>query len=92
MNNSRVFLHTSKFEGGATVLQEALYSGCQVVSTIAVSNGQAIPNFHYAADTENLAASVKSSLVSGRDVMRSEPFTMEETIGVVFKTIYGSDS
>jgi glycosyltransferase involved in cell wall biosynthesis len=32
MNDSKLFLHTSYFEGNSTVLMEALYSGCKVVS------------------------------------------------------------
>ena len=32
MNDARVFLHPSTYEGNATVLAEALYAGCQVVS------------------------------------------------------------
>ena len=33
MNQSKLFLHTSHYEGNSTVLMEALHSGCQVVST-----------------------------------------------------------
>lgn len=33
MNQSKLFLHTSHYEGNSTVLMEALYSGCQVIST-----------------------------------------------------------
>jgi glycosyltransferase involved in cell wall biosynthesis len=32
MNNSKVFLHPSTYEGNSTVLAEALYAGCQAVS------------------------------------------------------------
>ena len=32
MNDSKLFLHTSDYEGNSTVLMEALYSGCKVVS------------------------------------------------------------
>jgi glycosyltransferase involved in cell wall biosynthesis len=38
MNDSKVFLHTSHYEGSGSVLSEALYSGCQVVSTVNSSN------------------------------------------------------
>jgi glycosyltransferase involved in cell wall biosynthesis len=37
MNKSKIFLHTSRYEGNSTVLIEALYSGCKVVSTCALS-------------------------------------------------------
>jgi len=38
MNQSKVFLHTSHYEGNSTVLMEALYSGCCVLSTCALSH------------------------------------------------------
>jgi glycosyltransferase involved in cell wall biosynthesis len=38
MNQSKVFLHTSHYEGNSTVLMEALYSGCRVISTCALSH------------------------------------------------------
>lgn len=34
MNNSRIFLHPSNYEGFSTVCLEALYAGCQVMSFI----------------------------------------------------------
>jgi glycosyltransferase involved in cell wall biosynthesis len=38
MNDSRIFLHTSHYEGNSTVLMEALYSGCYTYSTCSLSN------------------------------------------------------
>ena len=40
MNTSKVFLHTSQYEGNSTVLMEALYSGCYTFSTCPLSNAQ----------------------------------------------------
>ncbi len=40
MNQSKVFLHTSNYEGNSTVLMEALYSGCKVISTCPLSHKQ----------------------------------------------------
>lgn len=34
MNDTRIFVHPSSYEGHSTVMLEALYSGCQVVSFI----------------------------------------------------------
>jgi glycosyltransferase involved in cell wall biosynthesis len=34
MKRSRVFLHTSRYEGISVVCQEALYAGCQVISFV----------------------------------------------------------
>jgi glycosyltransferase involved in cell wall biosynthesis len=38
MSESKIFLHTSNYEGNSTVLMEALYSGCYTVSTQPLSN------------------------------------------------------
>jgi hypothetical protein len=38
MNNSKLFLHTSNYEGNSTVLMEALYSGCYTFSRRPLSN------------------------------------------------------
>ncbi len=59
MNQSKVFLHTSHYEGNSTVLMEALYSGCRVISTCALSQ----------RETENLFVSadrikLKQELIS----------------------------
>jgi len=43
MNDARVFVHTSAYEGHSTVMLEALYSGCKVVSFIPASD-DVIPN------------------------------------------------
>jgi glycosyltransferase involved in cell wall biosynthesis len=45
MNQSKVFLHTSHYEGNSTVLMEALHNGCQVVSTQPLSNDP-VHNLH----------------------------------------------
>ncbi len=38
MNAGKLFLHTSFYEGNSTVLMEALYSGCKVISTCPLSH------------------------------------------------------
>jgi len=60
MNQSKVFLHTSHYEGNSTVLMEALYSGCRVLSTCALSHKK----------TENLFVS------TDRAALRQELATM----------------
>ncbi|WP_309642711.1 glycosyltransferase family 4 protein [Flavobacterium sp.] len=46
MNHSKIFLHTSLFEGGSTVYFEALYSGCQLIGTLPMMD-KPIENFHF---------------------------------------------
>ena len=57
MNNSKVLLHTSSYEGNSTVIIEALYSGCQVVSTLGLSN-VSVPNLFVSVDQNVLAQKV----------------------------------
>lgn len=38
MNDAKIFLHTSNFEGGCTVCFESLYSGCHLISTLPMVN------------------------------------------------------
>lgn len=53
MNQSKVFLHTSHYEGNSTVLMEALYSGCRVLSTCALSH-KATAHLYVSADRGEL--------------------------------------
>lgn len=53
MNHSRIFLHTSRYEGNSTVLMEALYSGCQVISTCTLSH-EPVKNLSVKTSKEDL--------------------------------------
>ncbi|MBF6641197.1 glycosyltransferase [Flavobacterium sp. J49] len=88
MNNAKVFLHTSKSEGSGTVLQEALYSGCQVVSTIAVENTETLDQFYFSLNKEDLSAKVSAYLNHPNIPKRTEHFKMEDTISVIYKAFY----
>jgi glycosyltransferase involved in cell wall biosynthesis len=61
MQRSRVFLHTSSYEGYSTVLSEALYAGCHVVSLVNAMDQR--PSQHYVPDnSEHLPVIIKSLL------------------------------
>jgi glycosyltransferase involved in cell wall biosynthesis len=53
MNRSKLFLHTSSYEGNSTVLMEALFSGCLVISSQSLSNNT-IENLHVKKNKEDL--------------------------------------
>lgn len=88
MNNAKVFLHTSKSEGGGTVLQEALYSGCNVVSTIAVENTETLEQFYFSVDKKELSAKVSAYLNHPGIPKRIEHFKMEDTISMIYHAFY----
>jgi glycosyltransferase involved in cell wall biosynthesis len=53
MNDAKLFVHTSSYEGHSTVMLEALYSGCHVVSYIPVGDKQA-EHFNLCNDEEQM--------------------------------------
>jgi glycosyltransferase involved in cell wall biosynthesis len=61
MSQSKVFLHTSKYEGNSTVLMEALYSGCQVISTCPLSE-KALDNLFILSTAKEMVTQLISIL------------------------------
>lgn len=61
MSQSKVFLHTSTYEGNSTVLMEALYSGCSVVSTCALSEKQ-VPHLFIMTSKQDLVLKLQALL------------------------------
>jgi len=61
MNQSNFFLHTSNYEGNSTVLAEALYSGCQVVSTQSLSDST-VKNLYVREDLPAIVDCLKGLL------------------------------
>ena len=53
MNNARVFVHPSSYEGHSTVMLEALYSGCKVVSFIPPADS-AVPDTIICTDEHDM--------------------------------------
>jgi len=88
LNKSKVFLHTSKSEGGATVVQEALYSGCKVVCTIALENKVEGDHFYFSTDKEQLANQVATLLSKPLEHKRIENFKMEDSIKIIYDSFY----
>ncbi len=88
LNKSKVFLHTSKSEGGATVVQEALYSGCKVVCTIALENKLEGDHFYFNTDKEQLANQVATLLSKPLEHKRIENFKMEDSIKIIYDSFY----
>lgn len=81
MNQSRVFLHTSHYEGNSTVLMEALYSGCRVISTCALSHRET-GNLFVSADRIKLKQELISVLQDTNHSVHRVVFnTMNDTAG-----------
>ncbi len=88
MNDALVFLHTSKFEGAGVVLQEALYSGCKVVSTIDIEKSSNMSSFYYSLKKEELINKIRCFLKTPKTVERLEKFKMSDTINTIYNAFY----
>lgn len=88
MNQSKVFLHTSKSEGGGTVLQEALYSGCRVVSTIDMETQLSKDFFFFSTEKQKLADQINKLLTHRLTHQRIENFKMEDSLQVIYDCFY----
>lgn len=89
MNNAKIFLHTSKFEGSGTVLHEALYAGCNVVSTIPIEKPSHIEDsFFYSTNKTELENRILTVLKSDFKAKRIEKFKMEDTVKEIYDSFY----
>lgn len=78
MNQSEVFLHTSLFEGSSTVIAEALYLGCKIVSTIGLED-DCSANIALGKSAEELAEAVLTALESKTVVKRIISHNLSQT-------------
>ncbi|MDT7833050.1 glycosyltransferase [Flavobacteriaceae bacterium S356] len=85
LNTTSVFLHTSIFEGNPMVLQEALFSGCNVVSTFNIEEeSNAIQHFYCANETAALSEKTIELLTNPLvTTSRVHHFKMEDTIKTI---------
>jgi hypothetical protein len=69
MNRSKVFLHTSAYEGLSTVMLEALYSGCHVVARLPVADDPP-PNFTLCSTDEEMTRATLEQLEHSSQAQR----------------------
>ena len=86
MNQSKIFLHTSKFEGNSMAIQEALYSGCSVVSTVPLR--EKVQNFHFIEDMETITKKLINLLQSQTQYSRVKPFEIEATADIIYSSFF----
>ncbi|MES2761916.1 MAG: glycosyltransferase [Bacteroidota bacterium] len=78
MNRSKLFLHTSFYEGNSTVLMEALYSGCKVISTQKLSN-ELVKNLQTQTTKADLVNSILELLSQNKEAERVTFNTMDDS-------------
>jgi glycosyltransferase involved in cell wall biosynthesis len=87
MNNSKVFLHTSTFEGGSTVYFEALFSGCQLVGTLPMMDRE-IENFHYHTSKQEIVTKINYLLENHKAPKRIIYYTMNHVCKEIYNLFY----
>ena len=79
MNRSKVFIHTSNYEGLVNVCMEALYAGCKVISFVKPMNYN-IENWNVVQTTEEMKAKTEAILNNTAIEFNSVlAFNMKET-------------
>ncbi|WP_276132993.1 glycosyltransferase [Polluticoccus soli] len=79
MNNARILVHPSSYEGHSTVMLEALYSGCQVVSFLPAGQGS-IDNFTMCEDFEEMKRVSRKLLSAHNSCERIEVNRIETSV------------
>jgi len=85
MQKSKVFLHTSNYEGFGAVCLEALYAGAQVVSFVKPMNAD-IENWHIVEDKEDMLQILKEILKNNESTHESIlPYSIHDNAKAAMK-------
>ncbi len=80
MKRSKVFLHTSRYEGISLVCQEALYAGCQVISFVRLMNYN-IEHWHIVETKDQMITKARDLLNNPESINTPvTTFTAEESV------------
>jgi glycosyltransferase involved in cell wall biosynthesis len=90
LNNSKLLLHTSNFEGNPMVIQEALYSGCNVVSTFNItSKEEVVSNYYYSEKNLEIISKISKILNSENvNTQRVHLFKIDDTVATIYNLFY----
>lgn len=69
MNNAKLFVHPSMYEGHSTVLLEALYSGCKTMSFVPVS-ARNVNNFTHCKNLDEMKSAIKKYVLNKQTTER----------------------
>ncbi|HYC29294.1 MAG TPA: glycosyltransferase family 4 protein [Chitinophagaceae bacterium] len=91
MQQSKIFLHTSNYEGFSTVCLEALYAGAHVISFCEPVATQ-IPHWHIVRTKEEMLQKLLELLSKPLDHTPVMPYSMKDTAMAVMKLFSRSPS
>lgn len=84
LNQSKLFLHTSIYEGNSSALIEALYSGCQVISSCELGP-EKLNHFYDCQTKEEMLSCLKSLIKTETTIKRVLFNNMESSAEKIFK-------
>ncbi|AWA29501.1 hypothetical protein HYN48_05030 [Flavobacterium magnum] len=87
MNNATVFFHPSTFEGGSTVYFESLFSGCQLVGTLPMTD-KPVENFHCIQSKDDIVIRIKSLLENPAPAKRVTYYRMAEVCRDIYNLYF----
>lgn len=89
MNNSKIMLHTSTFEGNSFAIQEALYSGCKVISTFNCFEKE-VSNFYHKENQKSAVFELNYLLKNSKKAERIIPYDISKTEETIYKLFFDS--
>lgn len=91
MENTKVFLHTSAYEGFGIVCLEALYAGAKVVSFVRPMN-ISIRNWHHSDDQKDMVKKIMELLESEGDNEQLYPYAISESTKAMMRLFDHNDA
>lgn len=79
MNNAKLFIHPSNYEGHSTVLLEALYSGCKAMAFVPISNKN-VENFTRCNTMYEMKNAIKNYIAITQETKRVVYTTWEQNV------------
>jgi Glycosyltransferase len=86
MNRSRIFIHPSMYEGHSTVMLEAMYSGCDVVSFLPAGDKE-LKEGHICSSVEQLYATCLSLMASKQSYYRALYYDMTDSARKIYSIL-----
>ncbi len=84
MQRSKIFLHTSEYEGFGAVCPEALYAGAKVVSFVKPMDAK-IPNWYIANDKDNALEIINILLTEPQTYQKVLPYPIEDNVAAMLR-------
>lgn len=87
MNNAKILLHTSEFEGGSMVIHEALFLGCQVIGRIPLIEQEKLP-FYCCTSLNEITKKAVRLLQEKQPIKQHIPYQLACSAKKIYKLFF----